>query len=275
MHVTRRAFAGIVAAAALALVLVPTASAASASGPATYADPAGDAKSAPDVTKVTVDLDAASGAVRFDIELAAGEQLANRGGVFIALDADRNRATGDQLGSDYVVAVFDDVFGMLKWNGSEMVLWSQHQPLVVTRAPGRVTVTFCSCDIGAQAFNFVVVGARGTDVDVAPDTGGTYPAPQTTVTIQSFLYQPQPFVPRAGKRFTVKPLGVRLSSNEVVAPDSLQCSAKLAGKTLRGSGAGGCSWLLPKKSRGKSLTVTVIVSYQGQSETFSKTFKVT
>jgi hypothetical protein len=37
---------------------------------------------------------------------------------------------------------------------------------------------------------------------------------------------------------------------------------------------GGCSWLLPKKARGKKLTVTVNVSYHGDSETFSQTYKV-
>jgi mevalonate kinase len=58
-------------------------------------------------------------------------------------------------------------------------------------------------------------------------------------------------------------------------PDSLSCAAKLAGKKLKGSGAGGCSWLIPKKTHGKKLVVTVNLEYQGQTETFSQTFKVT
>ena len=121
-----------------------------------------------------------------------------------------------------------------------------------------------------------MLGVRGADVDVAPDNGGTFPIPEHPVTIQSFVYSAKPLLPKAGKRFTLKPLGIRLAdTNEVVAADTVSCAAKLADKQLKGSGQGGCSWLLPKKARGKKLLVVVRVSYQGQSETFSQTFKVT
>jgi hypothetical protein len=149
-----------------------------------------------------------------------------------------------------------------------------HQPMVVARAPGKVTLAFCSCDVGTQSFNFAVVGFRGNDIDVAPDAGATFPIP--AIEIQSFIYTPKPLSPKAGKRFTLKPLGIRLGgSNEVVLPDSLSCTAKLAGKSLEGTGVDGCSWLLPKKGRGKKLVVSVNVSYQGETETFTQTFRVT
>ena len=94
------------------------------------------------------------------------------------------------------------------------------------RTPGDIAVSICSCDIGTQTFDFVV-------------------------------------------------LGVREPNRRGAAADTVSCAAKLAGKQLKGSGQGGCSWLLPKKARGKKLVVVVSVSYQGQSETFSQTFKVT
>lgn len=272
MHASMRTLASLAASAAAVLVLTPLAGAGT---PAVYSDPAGDAKSAPDVSNVAIDLDTTSGLLRFDIDLAAAEQLAEGGGVFIAIDADRNSGTGDRTGSDYLVGVFADGAGMLKWNGSDMVAFN-HLPMLVARASGKVTVGFCSCDIGTQTFDFAVVGFRGNDVDVAPDTGGTFPIQENAVTIQSLLYTPSPILgPKAGKRFTLKGIGVRLEgSNEIVVPDSLSCSATLAGKAVKGTGAGGCSWLLPKKARGKKLKVTVTVSYQGQTETFSQTYNV-
>jgi hypothetical protein len=37
----------------------------------------------------------------------------------------------------------------------------------------------------------------------------------------------------------------------------------------------GCSWLLPRKTRGKRLVVFVQVAYQGRTAVFSQTFKIT
>jgi hypothetical protein len=278
MHVSTRTLAGLAAAAAvvLAFVLAPLGSAASmASGPAVYTDPAGDAKSAPDVTKVTVNLDPGSGALSFSIDLGADDSLTGDGAVFVFLDTDRNSATGDRSGSEYVLAALAAGAGMLKWDGSDLVAFN-HQPMIVSRNARNVTITVCSCDLGTQTFNFAAVGLRRSDIDVAPDTGGTFPLPEHPVTIQSFVYAPKPLLPKAGKRFTLKPLGIRLAeTSEVVAPDSISCSAKLVAKSLKGSGAGGCSWLIPKKTRGKKLTVSVNVSYQGQTETFSQAFRIT
>jgi len=276
MHVSMRTLAGLAAiAAAGALVLVPAGSAATMADPSTYTDPAGDAKSAPDITTVNVALDPGSGALVFSIDLAADDQLAGDGLVFVALDTDRNSATGDQAGSEYLVGVFSDGAAMLKWNGSAMAVFN-HSPMLVSRSARNITVGVCACDIGTQTFDFAVVGGRGNDLDIAPDTGGTFPAPAETITIQSFLYTPTPFLPKSGKRFTLKPLGIRLAeTNEIVAPDSISCAAKLGAKQLKGSGAGGCSWLIPKKKRGKKLVVTVNVAYHGETETFTQTFKVT
>jgi hypothetical protein len=252
----------MLATAAVALALAATS--------ATYTDPAGDAKTAPDVTNVAIDLDGGTGGLKFDVGFAGAEQLALGGGLLIALDTDRNSATGDSTGSDYVVDVLAHGSAMLKWNGSDMVPFN-HQPLVVTMAPGKLTAAFCSCDLGSQTFAFAVVGFRGNDIDVAPDTGGTFPIP--AIEIQSLLFSPKPLFPKAGKRFTLQLLGIRLAgSTDLVTPDSATCSAKLAGKALRGTG---CSWVLPKKARGKKLAVSVAVTYQGQTETFAQTFKVT
>src|SRR5438477_9411429 len=109
MHASTRTLTGLAAAAAvvLALVLAPFGGAATG-GPAEYTDPAGDAKSAPDLTKVAVTLDPGSNALVFVVDLAADDALAGGAAIFIALDTDRNAATGDKTGSEYFVALFAD-----------------------------------------------------------------------------------------------------------------------------------------------------------------------
>jgi hypothetical protein len=274
MHGRKRMFAALtaVAAASVALVLIPTGSAGEmklAGMPATYTDATGDAKSAPDVAKI--DMSVEGTVLAIDIGFAGSEDLSNDGLALVAFDTDRNSATGDQTGSEYAFVVGSGGYGFLKWNGTEMAPFS-HLPTAVARAAGKLLILVCVCDLGAESFDFAVVGFRGNDIDVAPDNGGTFPNAGNAVTIASLLYTPTPLFPKAGKRFTIKIAGVRLEgSNEVVLPDTVSCSAKLAGKPLKGNG---CSWLLPKKARGEKLTVRVDVSYHGDSETFSQTYKV-
>jgi hypothetical protein len=60
-----------------------------------------------------------------------------------------------------------------------------------------------------------------------------------------------------------------------VKPTSVRCAAKLAGKTLRGTGAGGCRWSLPKNAKGKRLVITVTATYQdAEPVTVTSSFKV-
>jgi hypothetical protein len=274
MHGRKRMFVALAAmsAASVALVLTPAGSAREmkvAATQSTYADATGDAKSAPDVAKVDVSVDGTVLAI--EIGFAGPEDLANDGLAAVAFNTDRNSATGDQAGSDYMVVVGSNGYGFLKWNGSEMVPFS-HLPTALARAAGKLLILLCTCDLGTETFDFAVIGVRGNDIDIAPDDGGTFPLQENPVAIESLLYSPTPLFPKAGKRFTIKVGGVRLEgTNEVVLPDTVSCSAKLAGKALKGSG---CSWQLPKKARGKKLTVSVNVTYHGDSETFSQTFKV-
>jgi len=266
-----------VAAAGVALILTPAGAAREAKvagTPATYTDAAGDAKSAPDVVNVAMGLDSASGGLSIQIDFADSEALSNDGAVIVAFDTDRNSGTGDQTGSEYVIAIFSNGIGFLKWNGSDMAVFN-HQPTILGRAPGKLVIALCSCDLGTQSFDFAVVGFRGNDIDVAPDSGASFPIQENDVSIRSLLYSMTPLFPKAGKRFTIKVEGVRLEgTNEVVLPESFSCSARLGAKALKGTSTEGCSWLLPKKARGKKLTVSVNVSYHGDSETFSQTYKV-
>jgi hypothetical protein len=57
-------------------------------------------------------------------------------------------------------------------------------------------------------------------------------------------------------------------------PDSYACTAKLAGRPIAGRGKGGCTWRLPKRSRGKTLVVSLTVVYEGATKTFSFPYRV-
>jgi hypothetical protein len=273
----RAALAGTAALCALALVGPAAAQTltAKATQDAAYADPTGDSKSAPDVSTVAVSLDPGSGALVFGIQLANNDNLSNNGVVVIGIDADRNPATGNQ-GDDYAVVVGQSGYAFLKWDGKQMSPFS-HQPVLVgTSGSGLLAIGFCSCDLGTQTFNFWVGGLRGNDIDAAPDNGD-YAFPQSStpsISFDSILVSQKPLVPKAGKRFTVNVMGAKLDTGEVVKPDSYSCTATLAGRALKGSGTGGCSWALSKKARGKKLVVNVTISYQGVSDTFSASYKV-
>ena len=267
------------AAALCAFALAGPASAQTVTAKATqdtsYTDPTGDSKSAPDIGNVLVSLDSSSGALAFGIQLANNDNLSNDGLVLVEIDADRNPSTGDQLGAEYAIVVGQGGYAFLKWDGKRMSPFS-HQQTAVTLTGGVLAIVVCSCDLGTQSFNFGIGGIRGNDVDAAPDSGSwSFPQSSTPqISFDSILVSPKPLVPKAGKRFTVRVMGAKLDTGEVVKPDSYSCSATLGGRALRGSGAGGCSWALPKRARGKKLTVDISISYQGTSDTFTASYKV-
>jgi hypothetical protein len=241
---------------------------------ASYADPTGDSKSAPDIGTVVAALDTGSGVLGLGIQIANNDDLSNAG-VLVLFDTDHNRSTGNQLGAEYEIIVTQNSWAFLKWDGSQMSPFS-HQPVVVGYSGGVLAIAFCTCDLGTQSFDFGIGAVRGNDVDIAPDTG-VWSFPQSTkpsISFDSIIVSQKPLAPKAGRRFSVSVTGAKLSSGEVVKPDSYSCTAKLAGRALKGSGTGGCSWALTKKARGKKLVVDVTISYQGVADTFEANYRV-
>jgi hypothetical protein len=89
-------------AAILAAVLALGVGAAGAS-PVTFADPAGDAGNAPDLTSVVVDNDAA-GKIAMVISWANAAYLNEDSFILVYFNSDRNGATGN-AGSDYLLRI--------------------------------------------------------------------------------------------------------------------------------------------------------------------------
>ena len=273
---------GLVVAALAAAATLALAGGSSAMG--RYTDPSGDGKDAADVTGVTLAGDRASGQLLFTINVAS---LPSDALVFLFLDTDANAATGlgTMAGADYVFV--DDqtehAYSFARWTGSD---WDWNTPYSTVRVASSfrgVTISVNRSELGnAQELNFWVATAKAGghigDGDIAPDAGTwSYSLAADGPDIRSVLVQADPsFGPKAGKPFTVTPIGLRLGAPTPVLPhpDSYSCTAKLGGRPLAGAGTGGCKWLVPKKARGKTLAVVVTVEYQGATKSVPFSYRV-
>jgi len=94
-----------------------------------------------------------------------------------------------------------------------------------------------------------------------------------------------PNVPTAGSSFTfgrglsLRPDNVHGKDNTGPVylsrpPDTMSCSATLAGEPIPGTGKGGCSWELPADAAGKPLLVTARVTLLGAHTTITVPFTV-
>jgi hypothetical protein len=145
--------------------------------PVTFADPAGDAGNAPDLTSFVVDNDAA-GKISIVISWANAAYLNEDSFISVYFNSDRNAATGN-AGSDYLLRIrgSDYTFEYLRWNGKD---WVDSVPVTVTvdqNVLQTFEVTMYRPDLGGStAFDFYLVGEqRGGSVvlarDSAPDSG--------------------------------------------------------------------------------------------------------
>jgi hypothetical protein len=270
-------------AAALTLVLVPSAS--SRGGPQ-YTDPSGDNSSAADLSGVTVMGDQATGQITFRI---SGSNLSSAPNqvTFLVVDSDANPATGDPQwdGADYGFAVDDSGYDFVHWNGSDWVE-APYATVAVCCVHGgsTVTVSVNRRELGnASEFNFGVETVN-TDTkahDNAPDDGVyNYSLAAGGPDIQDVLVQTRPsFGPMAGKPFVIKPVGLKLPPSGALIsimrrPDSYRCRATISGRAVPGAGTGGCTLRIAKKARGKRLRLVLTVKYEGATKSVPFTFVV-
>src|SRR5919201_1728174 len=270
----KKGVAAVLAAAAAALALTAAASA------GTYNDATGDGKNAPDIGTVTVASDA-TGQILFTIgvdNLPSPSDIST--GLFV--DGDMNPDTGSPNvdGADYafVVDESDGSYTFEHWNGAD---WdsTSYATVSVRSASKGVTISVNRSELGnTSEFNFWVGSMKGdpslAQLDIAPDFGmWNYSLAANGPDIQSVLVQPQPVLPVHGQVFALAPRGLRLPpTGERISilpqPESYRCTATLKRQPLVGSGTGGCTWKLPKKAKGKTLVVTLTVSYQGATKSF-------
>jgi hypothetical protein len=244
---------------------------ASAAGSKTFTDPSGDGSGSPDITQLVISNDD-NGQITFQFTFSnrptilTGEDV-----VLLGLDTDSNGGTGDAAGYEYLMG-----FG---YQGREVVLGKATGPEAYNFDVPRTTLRFADGGRtlsvngselgGTSAFRMRVVTSVGSGLvgDTAPEGGGTWDyqltlAPQIVAIRAGFT----PAQPRSGKAFALASPTLRLSSGQMVAPQSYSCTATLGGKALRASGR--CRWTIPKKSAGKRLVVTATATYGGVSATF-------
>ena len=78
-----------------------------------------------------------------------------------------------------------------------------------------------------------------------------------------------PTAPRAGATFRLQSVALTFESEEKGVAGSFTCRATLAGKRVKGTGPGGCTFKLPKTAKGKQLVVTVTATPTGgKAQTF-------
>jgi hypothetical protein len=254
-----------------------------AAAPARYADAAADAVSgAPELTTVVVSNDD-SGAIRFRINVGNQPRLARDSSLELFLDTDRNPGTGDplSLGSDYRFALdgATQTFDFARWDGARFDSSASSQTAAVWYWSGA-SFTIDRSELGgtARLAFWVRSGGPGQAVDSAPNqgtwaydlvAGGANPPD-----IDSFSYRVRPAAPRAGGTWRLEVERLELTGGATVRPDGWSCSATLGGRLVRGTGAGRCSFRLPRSARRKRLAVTITVAYLGEVVTGTLVLRV-
>ena len=250
-----------------------------------YADKTGDSGSAQDIAGAEVSSDAA-GQLTFRISIP---NMRDEGALAVFIDSDANPATGNAPagGVDYffILVPAERSYDFAHWTGSDWNFDTPYSTVRVGHGSSGATISVNRSELSnTSQLNFwamTLAGDGGSgNSDVAPDDGlWNYDLAAGGPDIREILIQTAPASgPKAGKKFGVTVTGVRLPQtavNDPVQPESYSCTATLKGRTLVGSGTGGCTFAIPKKkTRGKTLTVNVSVVYQGVTKSQALSFRV-
>ncbi len=161
---------GVLGAVSLAGLLVASAG---ASPSASYADPAGDANEAPDISTVTVD-DSTPGTVNVRVEVANFEELPSDSRIILQFDLDRNATTG-VAGDELVIRYWDDdLLEVLRWDGIRLSP-SSADGMRASFVSGRFDFTADRTVLaGATSFGLIVVSARTQQVGIGRVTASDF-----------------------------------------------------------------------------------------------------
>ena len=264
-------------------------------GSQNYADRVGDAvNGAPDISTIAVANDD-QGNITVTVTLAnhASDFQPNEG-VLVVMDTDGNGATGNG-GFDYVYAGVKDHTGLFIWNGSSFAP-AGAPSLQSSAASGQIAFRINRSDLGnTTGLNLYVETTRDNGASIgddAPDGNGVFtyrlvlptappPPPPTTTTPPSaaprFVVSPVG-LPHAGKRFVVR--ARVLLGAQSVSPSALGCAAKVGSSAVRTTAVNGpapyrsCVVVIPTRSKGKSVTMTLLVQYKSSGTTRRLTYKI-
>jgi hypothetical protein len=250
----------------------------------TFTDASGETAGSADITTIVASNDATAHTFKFAVQIANMPTWEPNSEIDIVFDSDQNAATGQQ-GFDYLFFVDSTGPGFGKWDGTKWVP-APSSTITSQYTNGLLTVVFGEADIATavgKTFNFGVLSFRGPDpANPIVDTAGVYaytlaaaPAPPPVVkpaTVASTSVTAT--VAKAGAKFRVGPFEVNLSDGTVVSATAVKCTATLGGAKLKGTGAGGCTFALPKAAKKKRLVVKVSGVYAGAKVSKTVTYVV-
>ena len=238
-------------------------------------DPVGDSNGAPDITGVTVANDL-SGTILFVVEVANRTGFAANDDILIYIDSDRSALTGyaDRGGgADYLLGIdgASQQPELARWNGTGFEP-AAATTLRLTWANGYVaSINHAELEATGDFGFFVRTRLKGgatSQFDVAPADGyGAYTlAPPH---IEAIGARFTPAAPRAGSTFRLNSVQLQFETAERAAAATFTCRATLAGKRIRGTGRGACTFKLPKSAKGKRFAITISAAATGgTAETF-------
>lgn len=251
-----------------------------ASADTTFTDTTGENPAAADISTAVVSNDPVAHTFKIAAQITNMPTLEPNAEVDIVFDSDRSAATGQQ-GLDYDFFVSSTGWGFSKWDGTQWVDVPTVKNLSVSYTNGLLTVVFNESNITAsQAFSFAVLSLRGPDpANPVIDTGGpwTYtfaaapvakPATLTSTTVT--VTAP----PKAGAKFHLRSFDMNLSDGTSIGATGVKCTATLGGVKLNSTGAGGCTFTLPKTAKKKRLVVRVSGTYAGATVSKTVTYVV-
>lgn len=259
------------AALALALLVVPAASAAR-----TYSDLAGDSGAAPDITSVAISHDDAGW---ISLAVTTNQPVLSPDALFWGyIDADRDASTGMSVNGLGVDEMFlgDGTGGLLAHidGGSFQVAFSS--TLTTSYANGVFTARFNRSELGAtERFAFAVESelddANGDTIasDHAPDAPPGYEYSFVPLSLTMGSPAGAPKAPVSGKRFVVS-AAVTRSDGQPFAAGNVTCTARAGKVALKPiatttDGVARCAMKVPKGMSGKTLRGTVTVSAEDSS----------
>lgn len=281
--------------AALSLGLVTVASAGTtASRSTTFSDPSGDAGTAADITTVVVSNDSA-GQITFQV--TAANPFTPTQAVDILVDSDRNSSTGDPQadGTEYDLYqnFSDHSWDLETWNGSAWVEATAFSTVKVSYTTNQYTFSVNKSELGnTSSFGFWIDSCDGDcsagHEDQAP-ASGTWVYQLASAVHLSVAFALTPKTVKAGEIYTAALLVQRSDTSAFLGSEGqVRCKAAVGGKPVTAAGgfftqtyqgakvtAAVCAARATKTAKGKTLTGTITVSYQGATVTRSFSARIT
>jgi hypothetical protein len=278
----RRTFAGVLPAALLSVVALaaPAAGAPAeqaALNAASFKDGGGDSgAAAADVTDVDVGNDVVAGPIVFWITLAnRPDDLAGEDALYVLVDADRNPATGDETGAEYLIIVDAESVGLVRWDGADYVdVDAASLSATFFKSETSLRIGIHPSDLGGlSAFDFFILTLNGEDADVAPNgpPAWSYTLASGRPPLAVFGFALSPKAPAAGKQLTATMRVGRGDTLDVLDQGKVTCTLIVGGKAVKAARAGftqglpQCRWNLPKSAKGKLAKGSISVTYGGST----------